>query len=80
MQNEAVRWICNEKWPIKCPIDRRHREMKLEYMRDRIRRMAEGIWSKLEEENDEFFQETIEINMREPHGSYPSSYKKTFEP
>ena len=53
--------------------------MKLEYMRDRIRRMAEGIWSKLEEENDEFFQETIEINMREPHGSYPSSYKKNFE-
>ena len=80
VQNEAVRWICNEKWPIKCPIDRRHGEMKLEYMRDRIRRMAEGIWSKLEEENDEFFQETIEINMREPHGSYPSSYKKTFEP
>ena len=53
--------------------------MKLEYLEDRIKRMAEGIWSKLEEENSEFFRETIEINMREPHGCYPSSYKKTFE-
>ena len=79
VQNNAVRWIHNEKWPIRCPLKRRHREMKLEYISDRIKRMAEGIWAKLEEENDEFLLETIDIRMLAPHGGYPSSYNKTFE-
>ena len=78
-QNEAIRWICNEKWPLRCPIEERHRELKIEYIADRIKRMAEGIWSNLEEENNEFYRETIQIQMINPHASYPSSYERTFE-
>ena len=78
MQNNAIRWICGEKWPIRCPLAQRHNELKLEYINERIKRMAEGIWSKLEEENNVFFQTTKEITMFEPHGCYPSSYAATF--
>ena len=30
IQNDAIRWICNERWPIRCPIETRHQELKIE--------------------------------------------------
>lgn len=79
IQNNGVRWICNDRWPVQRPLEERHHELRLEYIIDRIKRMAETIWSKLEDENDEFFQETKLIQMRDPHSHYPSSYDQTFE-
>ena len=78
-QNDAIRWICNEKWPLRCPLEERHRELKLETIKERIKRMAERVWSKLEEEGSEFYTNTIRIEMTNPHISYPSSYERTFE-
>ena len=79
IQNRAVRWICNERWPIICPLIQRHEELKLEFINERIKRMAEGIWSKIHDENSAFHQNTIDIQMIMPHKSYPSSYDKTYE-
>ena len=78
VQDEAIRWICNERPPLRCPIDLRHRQLKLEYITNRIKRIAEGIWSNIEEENGEFFQQTRQIIMNEPHNRYPSSYAATY--
>ena len=78
-QNEVIRWICNERYPLRCPIDLRHQQLKLEYISDRIRRMAENIWSNLEEETSDFFNKTITINITQPHNHYPSSYNIAFQ-
>ena len=43
--------LCNKRWPIICPIDIRHEELKIERIDDRIKRLAEGVWHKLEEED-----------------------------
>ena len=53
-------------------------QLKLETLKDRIKRMAENIWSKLEDEDSDFFRETMAINMINPHNRYPSSYDATF--
>ena len=79
VQNNAVRWICNDRYPNRQPIDIRHEELKLEYIADRLKRMAESIWSKIEDENSNFFETTITTHLLRPHKSYPSSYDKTFE-
>ena len=78
-QNKAIRWIANEYWPINCPITQRQREFKIEPIGERVKRLAEGVWSKIFDENDEFFQNTISINMGNPHKWFPSSYLRTFD-
>ena len=78
IQNDAIRWICNERWPIICPTDVRHEELKIERIDDRIKRLAEGVWHKLEEEDSAFHTETLEIQTPHPHNWFPSSYDATF--
>ena len=79
IQNDAVRWICNEHWPILCPLEQRHLELKIEYIEDRVKRMTESLWSKLDDEDNIFHQETLNIHMNMPHKSYPSSYNRAYE-
>ena len=79
LQNNSIRWIYREGWPRQRRLTLRHDQLKLEYISERIKRMAHNVWSKLEEENSEFFQQTIQIQMTMPHQSYPSSYARTFE-
>ena len=79
IQNKAIRWITNEKWPIICPINRRQEQLKLEPIKDRIKRLAEGIWNRIYEENAEFHQQNLQIQMNNPHTWYPSSYLRTFD-
>ena len=31
VQNKAIEWICNERWPIRCPRIQRHIDIKLEF-------------------------------------------------
>ena len=76
VQDRAVRWIYNE--PRGCPLDLRHAQLKLESLEERIKRMAENIWSKIEDEDGDFFRDTIAIDMIDPHNRYPSSYEATF--
>ena len=78
IQNDAIRWIKNERWPVRCPLDLRHQELKIEPMELRIRRLAEGVWSKIHDENSTFHTQTLEIHMYNPHKWYPSSYLETF--
>ena len=79
IQNQAIRWICNERWPIICPTEARHQELKIEKMDDRIRRLAEEVWHKLEEEGGAFHTETLRIQTPHPHNWYLSSYDATFQ-
>ena len=74
IQNDAIRWIKNERWPAACPLDLRHQELKIEPLDLRIRRLAEGVWNKIHEENSFFHNQTLAINMHNPHKWYPSSY------
>ena len=78
-QNEAIKWIFNEGYPVRRPITERHEETKLEYIAERIKRLAEGIWFKLTEENSDFIRETLEIPTPWEHNWFPSSYNRTFE-
>ena len=79
VQNKAIHWIMNERWPIKCPINLRQEQLKIEPIKDRIIRLAEGIWSKIHEEDTEFHRNSIDTIMNNPHNWFPSSYLKTFE-
>ena len=79
VQNDGIRWIKNERWPIRCPLDIRHEELKLEYIRDRIKRLAEGQWDKIVTENTEFWRETMAIPTPQPHAWFPSAYNASFD-
>ena len=79
IQNKAVRWIANEHWPTICPIEQRQQEFKIEPINERIRRLAEGAWYKIHEENSSFHRINLNIQMLNPHNWFPSSYLKTFE-
>ena len=43
IQNNAIRWIMNEKWPLICPLEIRHAELKIEFISFRIKRLAESV-------------------------------------
>ena len=79
VQNKAIRWIANEHWPTNCPIEQRQQEFKIETIKDRIKRLAEGVWFKIHEDNSNFHRNSLGINMRNTHSWFPSSYLKTFE-
>ena len=48
--NTGKQWIMNEKWPLICPSEIRHAELKLEYIDFRLKRLAESVWHKIGEE------------------------------
>ena len=79
IQNKAVRWIANEHWPTICPIEQRQQEFKIEPINERIRRLAEGTWYKIHEDNSNFHRISLNTQMLNPHNWFPSSYLKTFE-
>ena len=69
----------NERWPIRCPVRLRQEQLKIEPIQERIKRLAENIWQKIEDENTEFHQLNTQTRMQNPHTWFPSSYLKTFE-
>ena len=78
VQNDAIRWICNEHWPTRCPLQQRHADLKLEYLRDRIKRLSEGVWVKINEENSQFWRDTLAIPTHTPHNWFPSAYEASY--
>ena len=79
IQNRAIRWIANERWPIRCPIAERQREFKIEPIGERIKRLALKTWDKIHDENSVFHRININIQMLNPHSWYPSSYLRAHE-
>ena len=77
VQNEAIRWICQQYRG--CEIEEQQERLKIEPIKDRLRRLAEGIWSKIEEINSEMLQETMELNYDNHHNWFKSSYARTFD-
>ena len=77
VQNRGIRWICNESMR-NCRLTQRHHDLKLEYIEDRLKRLAEGYWYKIEEEDSEFWRETLQIPIHIPHSWFPSAYNHTF--
>ena len=78
VQNDAVRWISNEYWPTICPLHQRHTDLKLEYLKDRIKRLSEGVWVKINEENTQFWRDTLAIPTLTPHNWFPSAYEASY--
>ena len=78
VQNDAVRWIGNEHWPTRCPLPQRHADYKLEYLKDRIKRLSEGVWFKINDENSQFWRDTLAIPTHIPHNWFPSAYEASF--
>ncbi|CAL4235809.1 unnamed protein product, partial [Meganyctiphanes norvegica] len=79
IQNKAIRWIMNEHWPIICPITLRQQQLKIEPIDIRMKRLAEGVWNQVHEENQAFHQESLQIQMINTHPWFQSSYDRTFE-
>ena len=77
VQNKAIRWICNES-KRNCRLTQRHEDLKLEYIEDRLKRLAEGYWYKIEEEDSQFWRETLQIPIIIQHAWFPSAYHRTF--
>ena len=75
VQNKAIRWI-DQQW---CNIREKEEQYKIEPIKDRIRRLAEGVWYKLEELETTVLQETLAIDYQRPHGWFRSSYAATFQ-
>ena len=78
VQNKAIKWIMNEYWPTRCPLPQRHNDLKLEYLSERVKRLAEGVWNKVLDENSHFIQETFNMPTINSHSWFPSSYEATF--
>ena len=78
VQHRAIEWIFNEKWPIRCPYAQRHVDAKIEQLSDRLKRLAEGVWSKIYDEDSNFFRQTLLLPTDLPHARFPSSYERTF--
>ena len=78
IQNKGIRWIANEYYPIICNLEEKTNTFKIEPIKERIRRLAEGIWTKLEDLQTTAFQETLDLDFLQPHGWFPSSYGRTF--
>ena len=79
VQNDAIRWITNSYYPNTCNIEEQQRILKIEPIKERINRLAQKVWFKIEEENSEFFKTTSDIPIVNGHAWFRSSYAQTFE-
>lgn len=77
VQNEAIRWICQHYRG--CNIEEQQQLLKIEPIKDRMKRLAEGIWSKLEDIDTEMLQETLAMDYNNHHKWFLSSYARTFD-
>ena len=78
VQNKAIRWITNTYYPNICNIDEQQGLLKIEPINDRINRLAQNIWYKVETENSPFFEITKNIPIIFGHAWFKSSYAATF--
>ena len=78
-QNKAIRWITNLYYPNICNINNQQEILKIESINDRINRLAQKVWFKIEAENSPFFEETLNIPIIHGHSWFKSSYAQTFE-
>ena len=79
VQNKAIRWITNTYYPNICNIEEQQRLLKIEPMCDRINRLAQKTWCKIETENSSFFEITRNIPIIFGHAWFKSSYAATFD-
>lgn len=79
IQNKAIRWITRLYYPNRCNIDHQQQTLKIEPIKERINRLSQRIWFKIETENSEFFNTTLNIPIINGHSWFKSSYAQTFE-
>ena len=78
VQNKALRWITNTYYPNVCNIEEQQTLLKIEPICERINRLAQSIWYKIETENSPFFTVTKNIPVVFGHAWFKSSYLATF--
>ena len=79
VQNKAIRWITNTYYPNICNIDEQQGLLKIEPITDRINRLAQKVWYKIETEDSPFFSVTKNIPIVFGHAWFKSSYAATFD-
>ena len=79
IQNKAIRWITNTYYPNTCNIAEQQNLLKIEPINERLSRLAQNIWYKIETENSPFFEITKNIPIEFGHAWFKSSYAATFE-
>ena len=77
IQNDAIRWITNTYYPNRCNINVQQHIFKIEPIGERISRLANNIWHKIETENSPFFEITKSIPIEFGHNWFKSSYDIT---
>ena len=78
VQNKATQWICNEYYPSRRTNVAIHTDLKLETLEERFKRLAEGVYDRLDRDNSQFWRDTIQLPMPYPHARFPSAYRHTF--
>ena len=79
VQNKAIRWITKLYYPNRCNIDQQQEILKIEPIKERINRLSQKVWFKIETENSEFFNTTLNIPIVNGHAWFKSSYAQSFE-
>ena len=79
VQNKAIRWITNTYYPNICNIEDQQEVLKIESIKERINRLAQKVWFKIETENSAFFESTLDIPILNGHAWFKSSYAQTFD-
>ena len=79
IQNKGIRWITNRYYPNICNIDEQQALLKIEPISQRINKLAQNIWYKIETENSPFFLVTKNIPVVYGHAWFKSSYAATFD-
>ena len=78
IQKQGIRWISNIGRTARINLDTRREILGLEDIMEMLKRLAQDIWKKIEEENGDFFIETDSMNMIKEHARFPSSYTAAF--
>ena len=78
IQKDGIRWISNIGRTTRTNLETRREILGIEDIMERLKRLAQDIWSKIEAENSEFFVETDFMNMVNQNARFPSSYDAAF--
>ena len=78
IQKSGIRWISNIEWTSRTNLETRREILRIEDIMERLKRLAQDIWKKIEEENGDFFIETDSMNMIRQHARFSSSYEAAY--
>ena len=74
VQSKAIRWVIKLYYRNRWNIDHQQEILKIEPIKKRTNRLSQKVWFKIETENSEFFNTTLNIPIVNGHAWLKSSY------